>query len=74
MKEEERLKPWMKPLAEEDYPEACKPCKYRHLLRWFKEGIPLCEHSFFTCVNRTRPCSDFERDNGKQLTLFDHET
>lgn len=69
MAEEERLKYWMKPLAEADRPEPCRQCKHRHMLRWLMD-VPFCEHSFFTCKERTRPCSDFERDYGKQLKLF----
>ena len=66
----EQLEPYMKPIAEADRPEPCRQCKHRHMLRWLL-GVIFCEHSSYTCVKRTKPCDEFERDYGKQLTLFD---
>ena len=65
----EELKSYMKPLKEDEYPEPCRKCKHRHMLRWLL-NIPFCEHSSYTCYRRTKRCTDFEADYGKQLTLF----
>ena len=62
------LKPYMKPLKKDEYPEPCRKCKHRHMLRWLMKK-PFCEHSSHTCIHRTKPCTDFDGDYGKQLTL-----
>jgi hypothetical protein len=69
MKEKEHLKPYMKPLENADRPEPCRKCKHRHMLRWLG-NVPFCEHSCYTCLKRTKPCTKFERDYGTQLSLF----
>ncbi|MBQ9524806.1 MAG: hypothetical protein IJR69_06765 [Bacteroidaceae bacterium] len=64
---DEQLKPYMKPLAESEYPEPCRKCKFRHLLRWLL-GQKFCEHSSYTCTKRTKPCDEFEEID-RQLTF-----
>jgi hypothetical protein len=66
---EEHLAPYMKPLKDDERPEVCRTCKHRHMLRWLMK-IPFCEHSSYTCLNRIKPCTEYERDYGTQLTLF----
>lgn len=66
----EQLKPYMKQLKESEVPEGCKKCKFRHLLRWLLKK-PFCQHSSYTCSNRTKPCTEFEGDYGTQLSLFE---
>lgn len=66
---EECLKPYMKALKDKERPEPCQQCKHRHMLRWLL-NIPFCEHSSYTCLHRTKRCTEFEADTGKQLALF----
>ena len=51
-------------------PDACKRCKHRNTLRMLL-NVLFCEHSSYTCVNRVKPCDEFEGDYGTQLSLFD---
>jgi hypothetical protein len=66
----EKLKPYMKPLKDAERPVPCRKCKHRHMLRWLMK-VPFCEHSSYTCLNRTKPCTEFEGDYGTQLSLFE---
>ena len=65
----EKLEPYMKPLKDNERPEPCKKCKYRHMLRWLS-GQKFCEHSSYTCTNRTKRCDEFKGDYGVELSLF----
>ena len=65
----EKLAPYMKPLTDDERPMPCCKCKHRHMLRWLLK-VPFCEHSSYTCLNRTKPCTEFEGDYGRELSLF----
>ena len=66
----EQLEPYMKALKADERPEVCRSCRHRHMLRWLL-NIPFCEHSSYTCVNRSKRCVKFQGDYGTQLDLFE---